>query len=98
VPLFLVTLPLQTRGKLFDLVVFIGARVLEVWSHCSSHHAARTRLCRGCTSLPTSRIKVLKNFKPNHAMPAKHHTTLSSCDCIGTLRGLYKDSLARAAR
>jgi hypothetical protein len=32
VPLFLVTLPLQTRGKLSDLVVFIGARVLEVWS------------------------------------------------------------------
>jgi hypothetical protein len=32
VPLFLVTLPLQTRGKLFDLVVFVGARVLEVWS------------------------------------------------------------------
>jgi hypothetical protein len=32
VPLFLVTLPLQTRGKLSDLVVFIGARVLEVES------------------------------------------------------------------
>jgi hypothetical protein len=32
VPLFLVTLPLQTRGKLSDLVVFAGARVLEVWS------------------------------------------------------------------
>jgi hypothetical protein len=32
VPLFLVTLPLQTRGKLSDLVVFVGARVLEVWS------------------------------------------------------------------
>jgi hypothetical protein len=26
------TLPLQTRGKLSDLVVFVGARVLEVWS------------------------------------------------------------------
>jgi hypothetical protein len=32
VPLFLVTLPLQTRGKLFDLVVFVGTRVLQVWS------------------------------------------------------------------
>jgi hypothetical protein len=32
VPLSLVTLPLQTRGKLSDLVVFVGARVLEVWS------------------------------------------------------------------
>jgi hypothetical protein len=32
VPLFLVTLPLQTRGKLSNLVVFVGARVLEVWS------------------------------------------------------------------
>jgi hypothetical protein len=32
VPLFLVTLPLQTRGKFSDLVVFVGARVLEVWS------------------------------------------------------------------
>jgi hypothetical protein len=32
VPLFLVTLPLQTRGKLSDLVDFVGTRVLEVWS------------------------------------------------------------------
>jgi hypothetical protein len=32
VPLFLVTLPLQTCGKLSDLVVFVGTRVLEVWS------------------------------------------------------------------
>jgi hypothetical protein len=32
VPLFLVTLPLKTRGKLSDLVVFVGAQVLEVWS------------------------------------------------------------------
>jgi hypothetical protein len=32
VPLFLVTLPLQTRGKLSDLVIFFGTRVLEVWS------------------------------------------------------------------
>jgi hypothetical protein len=32
VPLFLVTLPLQTRGKLSDLVAFVGARVLEDWS------------------------------------------------------------------
>jgi hypothetical protein len=30
VPLFLVTLPLQTRGKLSDLVGFGRARVLEV--------------------------------------------------------------------
>ena len=29
-PLFLVTLPLQTRGKLSDSVVFGGARVLVV--------------------------------------------------------------------
>jgi hypothetical protein len=32
VPLFLVTLSLQTRGKLSDLVVFVRARVIEVWS------------------------------------------------------------------
>jgi hypothetical protein len=32
VPLFLATLPLQTRGKLSDLVVFVGLRVLVVWS------------------------------------------------------------------
>jgi hypothetical protein len=32
VPLSLVTLPLQTRGKLSDLVVLVGARILEVWS------------------------------------------------------------------
>jgi hypothetical protein len=32
VRLFLVALPLQTRGKISDLVVFVGARVLEVWS------------------------------------------------------------------
>jgi hypothetical protein len=32
VPLFLVTLPLQTRGKLSNLVVFVGAWVLEDWS------------------------------------------------------------------
>jgi hypothetical protein len=32
VPLFLVTLPLQTCGKLYDLVVFVGTRVLEVSS------------------------------------------------------------------
>jgi hypothetical protein len=30
VTIFLVILPLQTRGKLSDLVVFGGARVLEV--------------------------------------------------------------------
>jgi hypothetical protein len=30
VPLFLVTLPLLTRGKLSDLVVFCGVRGLEV--------------------------------------------------------------------
>jgi hypothetical protein len=24
-------------------------------------------------------------------MPAKHHTTLPRCDCIGTLRGFYED-------
>jgi hypothetical protein len=30
VPLFLVILPLQTHGKPFDLVVFVGAQVLEV--------------------------------------------------------------------
>jgi hypothetical protein len=48
-------------------------------------------LCRGLHTLPTTRIKALKNFKPNHAMLAKHHTTLPRCDCIGTLWSLYKD-------
>jgi hypothetical protein len=41
-------------------------------------------------TVPTVRIKVLKNFQPNHAMLAKHHTTLPRCDCIGALRSLYK--------
>jgi hypothetical protein len=40
--------------------------------------------------VPTVRVKAPKNFKPNHAMLAKHHTTLLRCDCIGTLRSLYK--------
>jgi len=43
--------------------------------------------------VPTIHVKASKNFKPNHAMRAKHNTTLPICDCIGTLRGLYKDSL-----
>jgi hypothetical protein len=46
----------------------------------------------------THKSRVSKNFKPNHAMPAKHHTTLPRCDCIGTLRGLYEDPLVQAAR
>ena len=42
----------------------------------------------------TIRVKVPKNFEPNHAyVLIRHNTTLSRCDCIGTLRGLYKDSL-----
>ena len=41
----------------------------------------------------TIRVKVPKNFGPNHAMLARHNTTLSRCDCIGTLQGLYKDFL-----
>ena len=42
----------------------------------------------------TIRIKVLKNFEPNHTyVLIRHNTTLLRCDCIGTLRGLYKDSL-----
>ena len=41
----------------------------------------------------TSHVKVQKNFGPNHAVLARHNTTLPRCDCIGTLRGLYKDSL-----
>ena len=45
-------------------------------------------------TLPTSRVKVQKNFGPNHVVLIRHNTTLSRCGCIGTLRGLYKDSLA----
>ena len=41
----------------------------------------------------TSRVKVRKNFGPNHVVLARHNTTLSRCGGIGTLRGLYKDSL-----
>jgi hypothetical protein len=37
--------------------------------------------------------KSFRNFKPNHAMRIRHHTTLPRCDCVGTLRGLYKDGL-----
>jgi hypothetical protein len=40
-----------------------------------------------------SRVKTLNSFGHNHAVFARHHTTLPRCDCIGTLRGLYKDSL-----
>jgi hypothetical protein len=47
-------------------------------------------LCRGLHTLPTVRVKVLKNFEPNHVMLIRHHTTLPRCDCIGTLRSLYK--------
>ena len=42
----------------------------------------------------TIRVKVPKNFGLNHAMLARHNTTLPRCDYIWTLRGLYKDSLA----
>src|SRR6185369_12038261 len=42
----------------------------------------------------TIRVKVPKNFEPNHAyVLIRHNTTLPRCDCIGTLRGLYKESL-----
>ena len=44
-------------------------------------------------TLPTIRIKVPKNFEPNHAVLARHNATLLRCDCIGMLRDLYKDSL-----
>jgi hypothetical protein len=47
-------------------------------------------LCRGLHTLPTARVKVPKNFEHNHAMLIRHHTTLPRCDCIGTLRSLYK--------
>ena len=46
-------------------------------------------------TLSTSRVKVQKNFGPNHAVRAKHNITLSRYDCVGTLRDLYKDSLTR---
>jgi hypothetical protein len=42
----------------------------------------------------TSNVKASKNFEPNHAVFARHHTTLPRCGCIGTLHGLYKGSLA----
>ena len=48
-------------------------------------------------TLLTSRVKVQKNFGPNHAMLIKHNTTLPRCGCIGTLQGLYKDSLVRSS-
>jgi hypothetical protein len=47
-------------------------------------------LCRGLHILPIARIKASKKFKPNHAMLAKHHSTLLRCDCIWTLRSPYK--------
>jgi hypothetical protein len=48
-------------------------------------------LCRGLHTVPTFRVKAPENFRPNHVMLAKHHTTLPRCDCIGMLRSLYKD-------
>ena len=45
-------------------------------------------------TLPTIRVKVQKNIVPNHTVLIRHNTTLLRCDCIGMLRGLYKDSLA----
>jgi hypothetical protein len=47
-------------------------------------------LCRRLHIVPTVRIKAPKNFRPNHVMLDKHHTTLPRCDCIGTLQSLYK--------
>jgi hypothetical protein len=47
-------------------------------------------LCRGLHTVPTVRVKALKNFNPNHVMLAKHHSTLPRCDGIGTLWCLYK--------
>jgi hypothetical protein len=47
-------------------------------------------LCRGLHTLPTARVKHPRNFKPNHVMLAKHHTTILRCDRIGTQRSLYK--------
>src|SRR6185503_7238429 len=39
-------------------------------------------------------VKVPKNFEPSHAyVLIRHNTTLPRCDCIGTLRGLSKESL-----
>ena len=39
----------------------------------------------------TIRVKVPKNFESNHTyVLIRHNTTLPMCDCIGTLRGLYK--------
>jgi hypothetical protein len=46
------------------------------------------------TSIGSLLLKAPKNFEPNHAVFARHHTTLPRCDCIGTLHGLYKGSLA----
>jgi hypothetical protein len=47
-------------------------------------------LWRGLHSLCTARVKVPKNFGPDHAILIRHHTTLPRCDCIGTQRSLYK--------
>ena len=44
-------------------------------------------------TLPTSRVKVPKNFGPNHTVLIGHNTTLPRCGSIGTQQGLYKDSL-----
>ena len=41
----------------------------------------------------TIRVKVPKNFGPNHTVLARHNTILPRYDFIGTLRVLYKGSL-----
>src|SRR6187551_3835999 len=46
--------------------------------------------------LPTSRVKVQRNFAPNHAeVDQTSQTTLPRCDGIGTLRGFSQDTLTR---
>jgi len=41
----------------------------------------------------TIRVKILKDFGPNHVVLARHNATLMRCDCIGMLQDLYIDSL-----
>jgi hypothetical protein len=63
---------------------------VQVAHNCEHGWSISFTLCKGLHTLPTAHVKVPKNFGPNHAMLARHHTKILRCDCIGTLRSLYK--------
>jgi hypothetical protein len=68
-----------------SLIIMWGSKPLKTMSTVGQLVYTLQRLY----TLPTTRVKVL-NFEPNHAMSAKHHTTLPRCECISMIQSLYK--------